>query len=231
MIDSYSTVVFDVGGTLLHFDLDALARAYIETAAMDDVALDAAATRAMVAELERELPTRQKTRVVSLERDNGQEFWETFYTDGFRRLGVMRDVSAAAAIIRARFQRAEFETMFADVLPTLDALAARGARLGILSNFSANLENVLRQVGVHHYFAFFVVSALAGVEKPDARIFDLAVRAAQCPRARMVYVGDSIFHDIDGARNAGLAAVLVDRENQHADFSGARVRDLRELVK
>ena len=227
----YSTILFDVGGTLLHFNLDLLARAYVDAVTPLGLTLDFAQARAVVAAMERELPTRQQHRPISLEGDNGQAFWDDFYADGFRRLGVTADVSAAAAHIRERFQRAEFEMLFDDVIPALDALSARGFAMGILSNFSANLENILRQVGVHHYFSFFVVSAIAGVEKPDRQIFELAVRAANRPRAEIVYIGDSIFHDVEGAQQAGIAAILVDRQNQHVDWKGARVRDLHELIQ
>ena len=227
----YSTIVFDVGGTLLRFNLDALARAYVDASAQWGASLDFARTRMVVAELERELPMRTRQRLVSLEADNGEGFWNDFYGEGFRRLGVTADVSAAAANIRVHFQRGEFETVFDDVIPTLDALTARGLTLGILSNFSPNCEDVLRRVGVHRYFAFFVVSAIAGVEKPDSRIFDLTVRATNRPRSEVVYIGDSIFHDIEGAQRAGIDAVLVDRQNQHRDWRGARVQDLGELIK
>jgi FMN phosphatase YigB (HAD superfamily) len=227
----YSTIVFDVGGTLLRLNLDALARAYLDAVAPLGVALDFSQARAVVAALERELPARTQERLISLEKDNGTGFWDEFYNDGFCRLGITSDMSAAATHIRERFQRAEFEVLFDDVLPALEALTARGFALGILSNFSPNLEGVLRQVGVHQYFSFFVVSAIAGVEKPDSRIFDLAVRAANRLRSEIVYIGDSIFHDIEGAQRAGIDAILVDRPAQHLVWKGGRVQDLYELIK
>lgn len=227
----YSTIVFDAGGTLLQMNYDALARAYVDAAAAWNTPIDFAAARVVIETLESELPTWQQTRRVSLEQDNGREFWNSFFAEGFKRLNITRDVMSAADAIRARFQNAEFEMLFDDVAPALADLHARGKTLGILSNFSTNLENILRRLGVHHYFDFFIISAAVGVEKPDARIFDLTVRAANRSRAEIVYVGDSVFHDVEGARRAGIDAILVDRHNRHPDFEGARVRDLRELVK
>ncbi|MCI0474919.1 MAG: HAD-IA family hydrolase [Anaerolineales bacterium] len=228
---SHSTIVFDVGGTLLQLDYDALARLYVQAAAARGVALEFAQARVVLEILESEMPHRQRHRPVSLENDDGKSFWDEFFTDGFRLLGVPGDVSREVTEIRERFQRGEFEALYEDVIPVLDALRAQSKRLGILSNFSPNLENILRQVGVHHYFSFFVVSALVGVEKPDPRIFDLTARAAQSPHAEIVYIGDSIFHDVEGARAVGMMGILVDRRDQHPEFNGARVRDLRELVR
>ncbi len=116
------------------------------------------------------------------------------------------------------------------MVPALDALGARNVTLGVLSNFSPNCEDVLHQVGIHHYFTFFVVSALAGFEKPDPRIFDLVVRVADCPRSEIVYVGDSFYHDVEGARSAGIDAILVDRQDRFPSFEGVKVRHLNELV-
>jgi putative hydrolase of the HAD superfamily len=227
----YSTLVFDVGGTLLRLNVEAMARIYVEMCGTLGTPIEFARACAVIETLERELPIRQQQRLVSLEQDKGKDFWIHFYTDGFRRLGVTVDVYPQADDIRARFQRAEFETLFDDVLPTLDALAARDIQMGILSNFSTNLENVLRQVGVHHYFSFYIVSAVVGIEKPDPQIFALAIRAANQPREKLLYVGDSVFHDMQGARQAGIDAILIDRKNQHPDFNGTRLSSLTELVK
>jgi len=226
----YPVIVFDAGGTLLQLNREAMAQTYVSHAAKIGIKLDSKNAHAVIEQLESEMPIWQQARKVSLEKDNGREFWDDFYTEGFQRLGVTRDVSAAVTDIRERFQRAEFEMLFDDVQPTLRELVARGKTLGILSNFSTNLENILHHLGVHRYFKFFVVSAAVGVEKPDPRIFDLTVGAANRPRSEIVYVGDSLFHDVEGAHNAGLAAILLDRRNRYPDFGGARVKHLRELV-
>lgn len=226
----YSTIVFDAGGTLLHMDYAALARVYVAVAATRGMEIPLPHAHAVLETLESEMPQRQRQRAVSLEADNGARFWDEFFGDGFRRLGVPGDVTREVTDLRTRFQRGEFETLYEDAVPTLHALRAQGKQLGVLSNFSPNLEDVLRALGIHAYFSFFVVSGIVGVEKPDARIFEMMVRAARVPRTEIVYIGDSVFHDVAGARGAGLAAILIDRYNQHPEFNGARVRTLRELV-
>jgi FMN phosphatase YigB (HAD superfamily) len=127
----------------------------------------------------------------------------------------------------------DLQKVFDDVVPALDALKARGKRLGIISNFSPNCEPLLRALGLAHYFDFFVVSGILGIEKPDRRIFDEAVQLAGGNFSEIVYVGDSIFHDIEGARGAGMDAILIDRAdrfpNFQREFNERRVRDLREL--
>ena len=223
-------VVFDVGGTLIHFNHEKMARYYAAAAAERGTPVATAQIHAVLTQLEQELPTLSKQRALSLEKESGKSFWDDFYAEGFRRLGIEGDVSRAVTEIRDRFQRGEFETVFDDTLTALNELAARKVPMGIVSNFSPNLEDVMRQQGIHDYFQFFIVSAIAGVEKPDPKIFDLAVDAAHRPRPEIVYVGDSIFHDMDGARGAGLAGILIDRANLFREYTGVRLQDLNDLV-
>ena len=51
---------------------------------------------------------------------------------------------------------------------------------------------------------------LVGVAKPDPRIFELGLRAAGTAPEETVYIGDSYFIDVVGARRVGLGAVLFD---------------------
>jgi putative hydrolase of the HAD superfamily len=87
----------------------------------------------------------------------------------------------------------------------------------------------LKQLGLAHYFDFFVVSGILGIEKPDSRIFQAAIAQAGQDVSELVYIGDSVFHDVEGAQGAGMDAILVDRADQLPQFPGMRVRDLREL--
>jgi len=214
----------------LHFDHAKMQQVYIRAARERGSILDPARVRAVLQALESELPTLSRHRILSLEKDFGKTFWEDFYVEAFRRLGVKADVSKAVAEIREHFMRGEFEVLFDDTVSALDALKTKGVPMGILSNFSPNLEDLLRKLGIHDYFNFFIVSAMAGVEKPDRKIFDLAVCEANRPRNQIVYVGDSIFHDMEGARRAGIGGILLDRGNRHLEYDGARIQNLGGLV-
>jgi REG-2-like HAD superfamily hydrolase len=227
---NHPTLVFDVGGTLLHLDHSKMQQVYLQAAQERGTMLDRKRVGAVLETLEFELPSLAQKRTLSLENDFGKTFWEDFYAEGFRRLGVKADVSGVVAQIREQFMRGEFDVLFDDALPSLDALKAHHVPMGILSNFSPNLEDLLRKVGIHDYFGFFIVSSIAGVEKPDKQIFDLAVAAANRPRNEIIYVGDSVYHDMNGARAAGVGAVLMDRGNRYPDYSATRVQNLSDLV-
>jgi len=87
--------------------------------------------------------------------------------------------------------------------PVLERLARR-YRLGVVSNFTGNLEPCLTELGLARLFAAASDSAVVGCSKPDPRIFlgTLARLRARPERAWMV--GDNFEADIRGAAALGL---------------------------
>ena len=77
-------------------------------------------------------------------------------------------------------------------------------------------------------FAVRVISGIEGVEKPDPRIFRLALERAACARDA-VYVGDNPEFDIVPTAALGMFPVLIDRRGRHPGHVGARVTDLGDL--
>lgn len=82
-------------------------------------------------------------------------------------------------------------------------------RLGIVSNFYGNLASVCREFGLLDLVAVAVDSTVAGVKKPDPRIFGLALDAVQASPREAVFIGDSRPRDMAGARAIGMRHVLL----------------------
>jgi beta-phosphoglucomutase len=123
-----------------------------------------------------------------------------------------------------------FDRLFADVLPALEALHAWGMPMGVLSNFGTHLGNLLQRFDLLRFFDFVIVSSQVGLAKPDPRIFDLVVDQSNRPRHRLLYVGDHLGDDIEGARGAGLDGVLIDRRDWQPEALCPRIGSLLELV-
>lgn len=118
--------------------------------------------------------------------------------------------------------------VYDDVAPTLDVLRARGYRLAIVSNWDLSLHRVLAMFDLTPYFEAVTASLEEGVEKPDRQIFDLTLKRLGAHPQETLHVGDNPIDDLQGARQAGLRALLIDR-NQPC--SGPIVMaDLRELL-
>jgi putative hydrolase of the HAD superfamily len=120
--------------------------------------------------------------------------------------------------------------LFDDVKPLLDSLALTDLTLGIVSNFEAWLEDLLGALGVRDSFPVRVVSGLVGIEKPDPRIYELALQRAGVAAADAVFVGDNPEFDVVPPRSLGMFTVLVDRRGRHEDHDGARIAGMAELL-
>jgi HAD superfamily hydrolase (TIGR01509 family) len=97
-----------------------------------------------------------------------------------------------------------------------DAAAAlslvRGAGLGaaVISNSNGSIHSILERLGLAGHLDFVLDSSVVGVEKPDPRIFRMALERAGLQAAQAVYVGDLYSVDVLGARAVGMDAVLLD---------------------
>jgi putative hydrolase of the HAD superfamily len=114
---------------------------------------------------------------------------------------------------------------FHDAAPALAALRERGLRLVVASNWDCSLPEVLREAGLLELVDGVVSSAEAGVRKPDARLFALALERAGVEAERAVHVGDSPANDVAGAAAAGIRAVLLRRGGERPDALPADAAD------
>ena len=111
----------------------------------------------------------------------------------------------------------------------LDALAALRVRTCCVSNSDGRAELHLATFGMRDGLEFVVDSQVVGVEKPDVRIFRIALDWLGLPADRTVYVGDIRSVDEAGARAAGMHFVLVDPFGDYAADGQLSVHRLEEL--
>jgi len=130
------------------------------------------------------------------------------------------------------FRSADAWQLYPDTLPCLEHLRCLGCGLGIISNFDSRLIDLLVNLGIGRFFAAVTLSWKAGVAKPDPQIFLKATDAMGVPGSKALHVGDSFEEDFEGARRAGLQAVLLDRMDRYNQKTNLlRVRTLSELCR
>jgi putative hydrolase of the HAD superfamily len=100
-----------------------------------------------------------------------------------------------------------------DVGPLFESLRADGIKVGVLSNTiwpRAWHEEFFRRDGVHHLIDGDVYTSEIPWTKPSPHAFRAAMDAVGATDpGRCVYVGDRLFDDVWGARNAGLRAIHI----------------------
>ncbi len=141
-------------------------------------------------------------------------FWHHFVAEVFARAGGGPLPDELLAGLVRHFRNAAHWRVYPEVQDVLGALRAGGVRLLVVSNWDSSLPPLLTELGLTPYFDDILVSALFGASKPSRAIFDEAVRLAGVAHDEALHVGDSLHDDYHGAREAGLAALLVDRSGQ-----------------
>jgi putative hydrolase of the HAD superfamily len=224
----FRAVFFDVGETLIHVEpsfadlfVTVLAGAGHERSE-DDVRGASAHVYARFSEAARD------GSMWTTSPERSRDFWTSVYV---RMLGELHvpDADGLATTLYREFTRMENYVLFDDVRPTIVSLQEAGLLLGIVSNFEAWLEDWFGLHDLVETFPVRVISGLEGIEKPDERIYRLALERAGVDATDAAYVGDNPEFDVDPPAALGMFPVLVDRRGRFPDHAGTRVRDLREL--
>jgi HAD superfamily hydrolase (TIGR01509 family) len=98
----------------------------------------------------------------------------------------------------------------------LDAIRALGVKVAIISNSEGMLDRLFTDLGILQHFDLVVDSGKVGVEKPDPRIFEIALERFDVPASRALHLGDMFATDILGARAAGIRNALIDPFKHYA---------------
>lgn len=118
--------------------------------------------------------------------------------------------------------------------PVLQQLATR-YKFVLVSNFYGNIEAVLRDFNLLHFFPDIIESAVVGVRKPDPRIFALGVEKMGFHAEEIVVVGDSYTKDIEPATSLGCHTIWIqgaawdNSENEHSH--SAIIHDFGEILQ
>jgi len=118
-----------------------------------------------------------------------------------------------------------------DVAETLDQLKQRGLKMGIITNgLQSDFEKIMAKTKLNsNCFDVIVTVTTNGQMKPEQEIFHYALNMLNVAPNEALFVGDTIEYDYEGARKAGLKALLIDREGKIvADVE--KIRDLREIL-
>ena len=139
-------------------------------------------------------------------------------------------LDAAAREIYDEWAACQHFAMYEDVPDVLRTLHASGLKIGLISNSHRCLASFQTHFELQGLFAATVSSLEHGYMKPHPSIFQAALRSAGVAACDAVMVGDSLMHDVDGARRLGMRGVLVARSGRVAAPPGIPViQSLREL--
>ena len=222
LVEGIRAVAFDCYGTLVDFTDKAFQRAYHEICCLQGLPFEGKVLfdkwmdiwRRMAAQGKaRENPRNWSMRNRSLSgpvlafRPYCEE-WPEHFDACFRELGVAGDPVSAYEHVRNCLADA---SPYEDTVQVLEVVRSR-YHTGILSNADNDFLFACLQKNRLDGFELIVTSESAGVYKPHERIFHAYVEEAGLAVEDVLYVGDSQFADVIGAKNAGMRVAWVNRD-------------------
>lgn len=219
-----TTVLFDVGNTLHHLDHALIAEVVMAAGLVVDARAVARAEYA--AKRATDAAFRAGPQAPDAQRQR------SYFEVTLDALGVPLAAQAEilATLHAENRRRSLWRVMYPHTPAVLEELAARGFTLGVVSNADGRVPAALEAYGIARHFRAVVDSHLVGVEKPDPRIFALALEACGSRAEEAVYVGDIYEIDVQGARRAGITPILLDPDDGYGPLDCLRIRALADLL-
>lgn len=236
-------VLFDLGGTLLHYEqppensfeaINARAlRAFLRVAATGGTRVP-----------DPELAIRAVGRMASAmeakaKRTHYAASADTILREGLAAVGIRVPEKVWPAALAAYYEAisAVVKPVAGDARAVLAQLTAQGRGLGLVSNtfWAPEMHDAdLARFGLLEYLPVRVYSCAAGFTKPDPRIFREALDRLDVAPAEAVFVGDKLDVDVAGPQKIGMRAVLVAspfrKENNREIKPDAEIASLDDLL-
>ena len=144
--------------------------------------------------------------------------------------GTGSQLDACAIEIYDEWAACQHFVLYDDVTPVLKDLASRGIKVGLISNSHRSMASFQQYFELHGLIAAALSSSEHGYLKPHPSIFESALKLLDVTAAESVMVGDSVAHDIEGARRVGMRGILVHRSPGEA-AAPADVPVIRSLLE
>lgn len=167
-----------------------------------------------------------------------QEFqwWQTVAQQAFQQVGVFAEFANFDhffQILFDHFATPEPWFVYPEVPQVLSQWQQQGISLGVISNFDSRLHTVLKTLELRDYFDSVTISTEVGAAKPQPQVFAAAMAKHQVVAHGAWHIGDSWHDDYEGAQQAGLTGIWLNREGyQQSSPTGPKteIANLLEIV-
>jgi putative hydrolase of the HAD superfamily len=224
-------VLFDAVGTLFHSD-PPITRVYADAGARAGVVLtEVAIGERFLASFRRHFgrpaagsPAEQTQTSEVIERER----WRRIVAEVFAELPETTAAGALFEELWEHFARGSSWRLFDDVAPTWRALADRGVRIGIASNYDRRLLSVVSDLKPLDECRHVYHSAGVGHAKPGVAFFRTIESDLGLDPSELLFVGDDRVNDYEGATHAGWHALWLGR--QRPTEGPHHIQSLSELL-
>jgi putative hydrolase of the HAD superfamily len=159
----------------------------------------------------------------------------------YRELGVpvTEEQIEEAAAIRLYYTIKSLQPR-PEAIPVIKKLKATGYKVGLISDYSPETPAAWSKTRFDGIFDVTVFSCVAGVKKPDPRIYQIATEKLKTKPEDCLYIGDGSSHELTGAQQAGMTPVLIRVPNEPTDthfiereenWEGQIISSLKEVLE
>lgn len=148
-----------------------------------------------------------------------EDYYTTYQALGGSRLNA-RQVRKAITDTFAYHELGQVSDAYAVYLRKLASTHV----LGLVANIWAPKDKWLlefERTGINNVFTTLVFSSELGCIKPSPKIYQKALEGLRTPHSEVLFVGDSLRYDIEGAKNLGFNTVWInepDANHPAADY-------------
>lgn len=227
---TYDAVFFDAANTLL-YPFPSVGAQYTEVAGRYGVTTTADAVQqafrrawSQVQAQSEQDPTRY-----GIGEPDGRRFWQALVHATFTQLALPEVFDTFFDELYERFAAAAAYRLYPETLTVLQQLRHAGYLVGVISNWDSRLTRILEELGLMEQLHHVTISAVVGWEKPHRAVFDHAVKAVSVSPNRALHIGDSLREDVQGAAQAGLQPLWIQRQGT-MESTYPVIRDLNGVL-
>ena len=227
---SYTTVFFDAANTLL-YPFPSVGTLYAEVAARYGISTTATEVQTAFRHAWGQIQPQAQADPVryGVNEPDGRRFWHSLVHQTFAQISLPDNFDTFFDELYHLFAQPDAYRLFPESLEVLQQLQQRNYRLGVISNWDNRLTRILDGLGLTSYLQHVSISAVVGWEKPHREIFQQALNAMGTAPHQALHIGDSLSEDIQGAAQAGLQPLWLQREDSpQSDYPV--IQDLRGVL-
>lgn len=221
-------VLFDLGGTLIKFDVVHPGEVFQRI--LISLGISRSLDETKTAFLNAEKEAKDLNLLSSFGKMDREEYWNQWDALVLKHLGIAENVELAGIVQSKWFDFVNF-TLYPEVKDVLMELQQRGLKLGLISTaYEEEIHLNLEMVNLEKA-PFDIIVGVDTIKKvkPNPDIFNYAISKLNVKPEEAIFVGDNVEADYEGAKNAGIHALLIDRTEKQQ--SGLRkIKNLREIL-
>ncbi len=221
-------VIFDMGNTLVKYDVDTFEEVFQRI--LISMGISRSLDEMKMAFLNSEKEAKDSNLLSSFGKIKCGEYWHQWDSLVLKHLRITDNEELARIVQSSWFDFVDCAP-YPEVKEVLFELKQRGLKLGLISNgYEEEINLILEKADIEKT----IFNIIVGVDtikktKPASDIFEYAISKLNVKLEEAMFVGDNLEVDYKGAENAGILALLIDR-NQKERSDVRTIKDLKEVL-